>query len=227
MKAGRAESSGVTDEDRPAHRLFAALYDPVTAVAERALFGDHRAYLAKDLSGTVLDLGAGTGAMFPYFAESRGRTAGLTVHAVEPDPHMRRQADRRAAAEGIDVDVVEATADALPYPDATFDAVVASLVFCTLPDVDAALAEVARVLKPGGELRFFEHVRGGGPYGHFQDLIEPAWRMVAGGCHPNRNTEELFRSAPAFELAAIERFTLPVPPVTPYVRGRLVRRADE
>lgn len=221
-----AEPPAMTAADRPAHRLFAALYDPVTAAAERALFGEHRSYLAADLSGTVLDLGAGTGATFPSFDEAQDRAPGLAVHAVEPDPNMRRRAERRAADLGLDVHLVDADAEALPYPDATFDAVVASMVFCTIPDADAALAEVARVLKPGGEFRFFEHVHAGGPYGRIQDLFTPAWRVVAAGCHLNRDSDDRFRSHPAFEVTDLARVWLPVPLVTPFVRGRLVRRGN-
>jgi len=205
-----------------AHPLFAALYDPVTAVAERALFREHREYLARDLSGTVLDLGAGTGAMFPYFADG-ARAADLAVHAVDPDPYMRRRAERRAAGLGLDVGIVEADAGALPYADDAFDAVVSSLVLCTVPDVEAAVGEVARVLAPGGEFRFFEHVRGEGWYGAVQDAVTPAWKIAAAGCHLDRDTGEVLRAQGAFDVADVERFAPPVPLVTPFVRGRLVR----
>lgn len=207
--------------------LFAALYDPVTAVAERTLFREHREYLAADLSGRVLDLGAGTGAMFPYFADAARVAPDLAVHALDPDPHMRRRAQRRADALDLDVRILEADAGALPYAEDAFDAVVASLVLCTVPDVDAALAEVARVLAPGGELRFLEHVHGRGWYGRVQDAVTPAWRVAAAGCHLNRETGRTLRSHTAFEVAEFERFSPPVPPVTPFVRGRLVRAEPE
>lgn len=217
-------TSAVADGAHPSHRLFAALYDPVTAVAERTLFREHREFLAADLSGAVLDLGAGTGATFPYFDDATERAAGVTVHAVEPDPHMRRRARRRAAALDLDVHFVGADATSLPYRDDALDVVVASFVFCTVPDVEGALSEVARVLASDGEFRFFEHVRGRGRYGRVQDAVAPAWKLAAAGCRLNRETGEWLREHPAFEVADFERFSLPVPLVTPFVRGRLVPR---
>lgn len=223
VKGPPAERRPMAAPDGRSHRLFAALYDPVTALAERTLFREHREYLVADLSGTVLDLGAGTGPMFPYFADAAAEATDLSVHAVDPDPHMRRRAERRAAGLRLSVDIVEADAGALPYGDDAFDAVVASLVLCTVPDVDAALSEVARVLAPGGELRFLEHVHGGGWYGRLQSSVTPAWRVLAAGCHLDRATDVRLAAHPLFSVADRERFSHPVPPVTPFVRGRLVR----
>lgn len=223
---------------RTANRLFAAVYDPVTAVAERTLFARHREYLAADLSGRVLDLGAGTGAMFPAFAAAADRESAategespdadtgdsLSIHAIDPDPYMRRRAERRGADLGLDVEFVAADAARLPYRDDVFDVVVASLVLCTVADLEGTLAEVARVLRPGCEFRVFEHVHGEGWYARLQDAVTPAWRVAAAGCHLNRETDRLLRDHEAYEVVELDRFDPPVPPVTPFVRGRLRTR---
>ncbi|WP_336338552.1 class I SAM-dependent methyltransferase [Haloarcula brevis] len=206
----------------PSAPLFAAIYDPATAVLERALLPPHREYLASGLDGKVLDLGAGTGAMFPYFERVAG--ASTEFHATEPDPHMRRQAAEAAAALATPIHIESAPAQALPYGDDTFDAVVASMVFCTVPDVDAAMGEVARVLRPGGELRFFEHVVDDGWRARVQSLLAPLWERLAGGCHLTRQTGSQLVADRSFDVVEIERLHLGVTPVRPFVRGRLRRR---
>lgn len=198
------------------HPIVARLYDAVMAVPERTMLPEHREALAGGLSGHVLEIGAGTGAMFPYYE-------GVDLHAIEPDPHMRAQAAERAAGLGLSVELTDADAESLPYADDSFDAVVASLVFCTIPDHEAALTEVARVLEPGGEFRFLEHVRGDGAVGRAHDLLAPAWHTVAGGCHLNRETGELFRQDDRFEVLEYEQ--LPGR-VVPMIRGRM-RRVDD
>lgn len=214
-------------DGRPDHRLFAALYDPVTAVLERTLFARHRAALADGLTGRVLDLGCGTGAMFPYYAAADGTAPGadgheeLSVVAVEPDPHVRRRAQRRAAALDLALAFVDGDARSLPFADDAFDAVLSAIVLCTVPDRAATLDEVARVLATGGEFRVFEHVHGDGWYGRMQTAASPAWGAVAGGCHLDRDTDDRLRDHPAFAMVAFERFSPVLPPVSPFVRGRL------
>ena len=208
----------------PEHPLFAHLYDPVMSVPERVFLPDHREYLVADLSGTILDIGAGTGAMFPYFAGAGEEIHSL--HAIEPDPHMRRQAAERAETLDLDVTISDAGAADLPYDDDTFDAVVASLVFCTIPDVEAALDEIARVLEPGGEFRFLEHVRASSPVGPLHDVLAPGWYHAAGGCHLNRRTGDVFRADDRFELVDYRRFESGVGQLFPLIRGRLERRRD-
>ena len=206
------------------HRLIATLYDPVTWIAERTMFRPHREYLAADLDGRVLDVGAGTGAMFPYFAAALEGGSGLELHAIEPDPHMRRRANRKVEALGLEVDVQSARAESIPYPDDSFDVVIASLVFCTIPGVEEALEEVARVLRPDGEFRFFEHVAADGWRGSVQHVLAPLWCRLAGGCHLTRRTTEAFVAVDEFEVLEVERLSTGVPPVAPFVRGRLRRR---
>jgi SAM-dependent methyltransferase len=205
----------------PAHPLFARLYDPVMALPERLFLGGHRTYLADGLSGRVLDLGAGTGAMFPYFERAPD---GPTVVAAEPDPHMRRRAIERAADAPADIEVVDAGAERLPDDGASFDAVVASFVFCTIPDASGALDEVARVLRPGGEFRFVEHVRARGPVGWLHDALAPGWYHAAGGCNLDRQTGDRFRTDDRFDLLDFRRFESGSTRLLPVVRGRLERR---
>ena len=168
----------------PGHPVVAALYDPLMHAQD--LFGLRRQRIrtAHEANGRVLELGVGTGLNLPYYdgAES--------VVGVDPDPHMLRRARRRGGAE-----LVEASAEELPFPDESFDTVVAALSLCTIPDVAAALAEARRVLRPDGRLLFLEHVRSESERAAaLQDRIEPLWTRLAGGCHPNRDT-----------VAAIER----------------------
>ncbi|WP_411715554.1 class I SAM-dependent methyltransferase [Natronomonas sp.] len=193
--------------------------------AEKTVLAEHRRYLVDDLSGAVLDLGAGTGAIFPYFREAVADGRNITLFAIEPDPHMRRKAVERAHELGLDIEIESASAESLPFTDDSFDVVIASLVFCTIPDFDTALSEVARVLKPGGEFRFLEHVRGEGAVGVAHDVLAPAWHTVAGGCHLNRETHEIFRDDERFELVDYTRLEN-IPQVVPTVRGTLKRRRE-
>jgi len=203
------------------HPAFAALYDRF--MPDRFLIGPHREYLAADLSGRVLDIGAGNGVMIPYVAAAGDD---LEYHAIEPDPHMRRRAAREARGTSPEVHLRGDHAESLPYADDSFDVVLSSLVFCTIADPETALEEVARVLRPGGELRFLEHVRNDGWRARAQDALTPLWERAAGGCQLNRETVERFVGHDAFDVLEMERVTVGVFPVTPIVRGRLQRRRD-
>ncbi|MCU4926393.1 class I SAM-dependent methyltransferase [Halobacteria archaeon AArc-dxtr1] len=216
------------DLDAISHPWFAALYDAM--VPMEWLLASHREYLSRDLSGRVLDLGAGTGSMWPYLtdaveqADSEGR--GIEVHAIEPDVHMRRRAERAAAKAGLSVDLRDARAESLPYPDDAFDAVLSGMVFCTVAQPDRALEEVARVLAPGGEFRFLEHVRADGWRGRGQRLANPLWKRAAGGCQLTRDTVGRFVGHESFGVVEIARVDVGVFPAAPFVRGRL-RRLDD
>lgn len=203
------------------HPVAAAAYDLVNAYAERRVFPEHRRYLARDLRGEVLDLGAGTGAMFPYFRDAAERRPSLSVTAVDPDPHMRTRAERSADELGLDVAVRPARAESLPFADGHFDAVVASLVFCTIPEPERALAEIRRVLEPGGEFRFFEHVRSPGWLGRLQDAATPLWKRLTGGCHLDRRTAETVADGP-LELVDLAEMDVGWVPVKRFVRGTAV-----
>lgn len=202
------------------HPLFARIYDPVMALPERWLLEDHREQLTEGLSGRVLDVGSGTGAMFPYYGPE------VSVQGIEPDPAMRRRAVATAADADSDIEVTDARAEKLPYPDSSFDAAVAVFVLCTVRDLEAAIDELARVLRPGGELRVLEHVRARGAVGYLHDALAPVWFHVAGGCHLNRRTADTLLRTPAFELLEFSRSGSDLSRLVPTVRACLERRRD-
>jgi SAM-dependent methyltransferase len=186
----------VPDEPR-GHPLFAASYERLVRRLEERLLGSLRRWVIGEARGRVLEVGAGTGLSFTFYGP------GVELVATEPDPHMPWRARRRAAALGLAVDFRDAPAEALPFPDASFDAVVCTLVLCTVADPARALSRVRRVLKPEGRLRFVEHVRGRGSQARAQDLVTPFWRRVGAGCHPNCPTVEAMRAA-GFRLERME-----------------------
>lgn len=205
------------------------IFDAFNWCCERTLAPEHRRYLARKLDGPVLDLGAGTGAMFPYFGAAAQREGSIAVTAVEPDGGFRERAKRKAERVGLDVDIRSGEAEALPFEDERFNTVIASVVFCTIPDVDGALDEVDRVLKPGGELRFFEHVRSHGRHGRIQDRVTPVWKRLAAGCHLNRDAERAISNS-ALEITEIEDVELEsavlpssLLPIQRFVRGTAVK----
>lgn len=163
------------------------LYDAGMVLLEKTGLGRWRSWLARGVgAGRVLDLGCGTGRNLPLF--------GREVRAVGLDPcHESLLAARRRAP---GVPLVRARAEALPFRDNVFDTVVSGLVFCSVGDVPCGLAEVRRVLKPGGLLRMLEHVRSGSRLAAWlQDATQPAWTWATGGCRPNRDTEAAVRAA--------------------------------
>jgi ubiquinone/menaquinone biosynthesis C-methylase UbiE len=184
----------------PRHPIVAALHDLLTRSVERRFLGAHRARLASLARGRVLDLGAGTGANFPYL------DAGADLLAAEPDPYMLKRARRRARALGLSVTFLPDAAESLSLDAASVDTVLVTLVLCTVDDPARALEEIRRVLKPGGTLLFLEHVRLDGPFwGRVQDLVTPAWRALCAGCHPNRDTVATIRQA-GFDIGELERY---------------------
>lgn len=199
------------------HPVFAALYDPVLWLAERHL-RPHREWLVEGLSGRVLDLGAGTGAMFPYLCGH-----GLDLHALDPDPHMLRRARDRAGELNCAVEIREGRAESLPYPDDAFDGVVVALVLCSVDGVEECVDEIERVLRPGGECRFLEHVRAEGWKARLQETLTPCWRHAAGGCHLDRETPAAFVSHPDLTVETLQRTDVGVLPAAPILRGRARR----
>jgi SAM-dependent methyltransferase len=199
------------------HPIFAALYDLIQRPAEKKFLGPHRASLLGGVLGRVLDVGSGTGVNFAYYPE------GAEVVGVEPDPHMLRRARARAERLGRRVELRPDGAERLPFPDASFDVAVATLVLCTVPDLDCALGEIRRVLRPGGELRFLEHVRAATPrWARVQDLLTPVWRRVAAGCHPNRDTAAAIERG-GFRMRELGRHAFGPYPARPFIRGVAVR----
>jgi ubiquinone/menaquinone biosynthesis C-methylase UbiE len=159
------------------HRLFAALYDRMNAAAERRWMGKHRADLLADARGVVLEIGGGTGANLPYYRDVE------RLIVAEPDPFMRKKLEPKLAQARASVEVSEADAQRLPFADESFDTVVSTLVFCTIPDPYAALAEIRRVLRPGGKdivPRACAGRREGGPLaGPYPAPLELAARRVS------------------------------------------------
>jgi ubiquinone/menaquinone biosynthesis C-methylase UbiE len=160
----------------------------------------------------VLEFGAGTGLNLRLYPPE------TTVVALEPEPTMARKALARSA-DASQVHVVRGSAEALPFPDATFDMAVACLVFCTIEDPLWAAAEVRRVLRPDGRLLLYEHVRSPHPRGaRCQDRLTPMWRRVGAGCHPNRDTMATLRAA-GFDVDVRPVSFGPPVPVRPHVLG--------
>ena len=202
--------------------LFAAVYDRLMASTERAGLAERRAALIADARGATLELGAGTGLNLRHYPD-----AVTELVLTEPDPHMARRMRSRVADAGRPVEVVEAPAERLPLEDARFDTAVVTLVLCTVRDPAQALAEIARVLKPGGRLLFIEHVRADAPgLVRWQDRLERPWGWIAGGCHPNRDTVGSL-DASALRVESVEHGELPKAPplVRPLVAGVAVRDA--
>jgi SAM-dependent methyltransferase len=199
----------------PVQRLYAAGYDWLFDHVDPLGGADHRRRLVEPAAGEVLEIGAGTGRNLPLY-----RTATRVV-ALEPGPGMRARAHQAARAAQVAVEIVDGTAEHLPFPDAAFDTVVASLVLCTVPDLTQALAEARRVLRPGGTLRFYQHVRADDPrLARWQDRLERPWGWLAGGCHPNRDVVAAITAA-GFRLLELDRFDFQIMPplVRPHVLG--------
>jgi ubiquinone/menaquinone biosynthesis C-methylase UbiE len=162
------------------------MYDALCALAESTGLGRWRKKLAAGARGSTLDLGCGTGRNLPLMP------AHARAVAVEPCAETLRKARRRAPRAAF----VRASAEALPFRDGAFDTVLSGLVFCSVPRPDVGLREVRRVLADGGELRMLEHVRARAPWkARLQDVLQPAWTAIAGGCHPNRDTERAVEAA--------------------------------
>lgn len=195
--------------------LMASVYDRVMAGSESVCLRAWRTELLADLRGQVLEVGAGTGASIPCYPE-----AVTELILAEPDPHMRRRLQARLDDR---CRVIGDPIEALTVGDESFDAVVCSLVLCSVESPPAALRELHRVLRPGGQLLFIEHVAAWDNPGRlrWQHRVEPVWKRVAGNCHLTRDTERAIREA-GFEIEQLERDTVRkvMPLVRPSIRGR-------
>jgi len=198
------------------HPWIARLYDYINLYFEHSQAPPHREYLARDLSGVVVEIGSGTGTMLPYF-EAAGFSG--RYYGVEPDPEMRRQSTARLRETTFPGAILGGRAERLPLADDTVDTVVASCVFCSIPDIRGALSEIARVLAPDGEVRFFEHVRSPGLVGRSQALLTPVWRRFGGNCHLDREFLPEVESHPDLTLAEAEYHTTGHYPIREFVRG--------
>jgi SAM-dependent methyltransferase len=199
-------------------RAFSAAYDRGFKGAEDAGLREMRRELLAQARGSVLELGAGTGLNLDHYPQS---IESLTM--VEPDPHMTKQLREKLeqAGRSTEISVLEAPGEDLPFADASFDTVVVTLVLCTVPDQAATLLEIKRVLAPGGQLLFLEHVRAHDPgLAKWQDRLEGPWKFLADGCRCNRDTVAAIGAA-GFQLDDVERGELPkLPPIVrPLVTG--------
>jgi SAM-dependent methyltransferase len=208
--------STTTDLSRP---RFARMYVRVAKTAEQRGATEHRRRLLEGLSGTVLELGAGHGLNFPHYP-----AAVTDVIAVEPEPTLRALATAAAASTPVPVRVIGGVADDIPLDDGSVDAAVTSLVLCSVPDQDRALAELRRVLRPQGELRFYEHVI---PRGQPKRVLLQAadrsglWPRIAGGCHAARDTTAAIERA-GFRIESSDRIMFAASgfePSIPHVLG--------
>jgi ubiquinone/menaquinone biosynthesis C-methylase UbiE len=188
------------------HRRFAAFWDWAVRHESKVVHAARRE-VAGGARGRVLELGVGVGANWQYLPE------GIDYSGIEPDAFMVERARKHAAEKGRSYDLRQAPAEALPFPDATFDTIIVTLSLCTVQDLSRSLAEARRVLKPGGELRFAEHVRANRRAGGWlQDRLTPAWRRIGAGCHLNRPTADAIRDS-GFEITELRPWRQAIMPM--------------
>ena len=201
--------------------LFARVYDRMMAVAEEAGLAAHRQALLADAGGRVVEIGGGTGANLPFYRRS---VTGLVI--AEPEESMATRLERKLAGYPIATRVIRAPAERLPLEAASFDCAVATLVLCTVPDPAGALAEIRRLLRPGGRLLFLEHVRAEDPaLARWQYRLRVPWSWLGCGCQCNRRTVESVEAA-GFSISDLrrERFPKAAALVRPLVIGTAAPR---
>lgn len=206
----------MTDSHR--HPIFARLYPRIARSAEQGGAAEHRRTLLAGLSGRVIEVGAGHGLSFAYYPPTV-----TEVLAVEPEPHLRALAARAASDAPVPIRLVAGTAEALPVADDSVDAAVASLVLCSVADQQVALGEIARALRPGGELRFYEHVISRSPVpARIQRVLDATiYPTLAAGCHCARDTGAAIRDA-GFAVEREERIAFKpsrLAPTIPHILG--------
>lgn len=197
--------------------LFVRVFLKSSAASEEARV-EQRGRLLAGLSGRVIEVGAGHGLNFQYYPETVEE-----VLAVEPEETLRGMAEEAAHAARVPVRVVAGVADELPAADGEFDAAVASLVLCSVPDQAAALRELRRALRPDGELRFLEHVRArDARLARVQGVINVVWPRIGGGCNLNRETAAAIEDA-GFRIEHCRRFDFAArrlnAPAKPHILG--------
>lgn len=180
------------------------------------VIGRQRAKIVPLATGRVLEIGIGSGLNLPYYDPARLQE----VIGLDPSAELRRQAERAAARVSFPVSFLGLEAEQIPLPAASIDTVLVTYTLCTIPDVEAALREMRRVLKPEGRLLFCEHGRAPDPkVARWQDRLTPVWRRIAGGCHLNRAIPALIEGA-GFRIHDIARYDIPGPrPWTFHYRG--------
>lgn len=211
---------------------MSGLYDRIYAAlmargdqAQEKLYGTRKRKMFSGLKGTVLEIGPGTGINLRYYPEN--------IHwiGVEPNRFMHRHIEAKANKNGMQIELRNSRAERLDLPDESIDAVIATLVLCSVPDLNQVLSEVRRVLKPqridpdAGRFYFIEHVAAprGTRLRTFQRLIKPVWKYAAGGCNPDRETGRMLEQA-GFSEVHYEHFDVPLPVVRPHIIGVAVKR---
>lgn len=193
-------------------RLFAWMHQQETSGSYGTAIEVYKRRLFANLNGTVLEIGAGTGENFPFYP------AGLRWIGLEPNLFMHSRLLERAQAHGISGELRAGVAERLPVADGSIDAVISTLVMCSVSSQEMVLREILRVLRPGGRFLFLEHVAGTGGLLRVQRLIKPVWRFVGDGCEPDRDTAAAVRRA-GFSSVEIQAFAAPVWPVGPHITG--------
>lgn len=193
------------------HQLFARIYPQVVSVMDRRGAAVEAGRLLRGLSGEVLELGAGSGRVFPHYPQTV-----TLVTALEPSRRLR---DLAQAAAGADprIRVVAGVAEGIPLADSSVDAVVASLVLCSVIDLPLVAREIRRVLRPGGEVRLHEHVVSDSrPIAALERWATPVWARAAGGCHLDRDPLSALEQA-GFQFTKVRRFAFAPLPLLPAV----------
>ena len=211
----------MTDLKTLQHPRFSRAYLRMSQTADQRGAVEHRRRLLEGLSGQVIEVGAGQGRNFPHYPATV-----TEVLAVEPDDTLRALAHATDETAPVAVQVVAGRAEDLPAGDGSYDAIVFCLVLCTITDPHAALTEAARALRPGGQIRFLEHVRSTRTLpALLEDAITPLWSRLGGGCHPGRDTAATITAA-GFEIQQIDRFGFAMAPLAPplaHILGRATK----
>ena len=210
-------------QGRKPHPVFARYYAKVSPGMDAEGMAGYRQRALAGLTGSVIEVGAGNGLNFPHYPPRVTR-----VLAIEPAPYLRSIAARKAGNPGGVIEVQDGVAERLPAADGAFDAAVATLVLCSVADQAAALQEIRRVVRPGGQFRFIEHVRAETPgLRRVQRVLDvTVWPLLCGGCHVSRDTLGVIAGA-GFTVTQSEPFRFPVTqiplPASPHVWGIAVR----
>ena len=167
---------------------------------ESGTFKDIRRDLISRAKGKVIELGSGTGVNFPFYQNVK------SVTAIEPNPYMIQRSERNKKMASVPIEIIQTSAERLPFEDHAYDTVVATLVFCTIPDVEKALNEVRRICKSNGKILLFEHVKMEQPIlANMQIILTPFWKKVCDGCCLNRETVRVLKSN-GFHIVEMKKF---------------------